>query len=95
MDPHDPRKWHWAEGMPESLAQTKVRMAVKTLNIRHNADGTITISANNYRESIEVEGKSENELFECARYAIICAGFDFSADTERLLRSELGRLNQR
>jgi len=92
MDPHDPRNWNWLDGPPESLTNTKVRMAVKTLNIRHNADGTMTIAANNYRESFEVEGKSEDELFDCAKFAIISAGFDFSADLERLLRSELSKL---
>ena len=52
MDSHDPRTWNWLDGVPESLTNTKVRMAIKTLKIRHNTDNTITISANNYRESI-------------------------------------------
>lgn len=92
MDPHDPRNWNWLDGVPESIANTKVRMAVKTLNIRHNADGTITIAANNYRESIEVDGKTDMELYECAKFAIISAGFDFTDEIGSLLRSELEKL---
>lgn len=75
--------------MPESLANTKARMAVKTLNIRHNADNTITIKANNYTESIEITGKTNPELFEAVKWAIIGAGFDFTPEIGDLVRSEL------
>lgn len=92
MDPHDPRQWHWPEGMPETLAQTKVRMAVKTLTIRRNADKTITISANNYRESFEVEGKTKEELFEYAKFVTLSAGFNITDEIEALIRSELEKL---
>lgn len=88
---HDPRTWHWPEGMPESLANTKARMAVKTLNIRHNADNTITIKANNYTESIEITGKTDPELFEAVKWATIGAGFNWTDDLATLVRSELSR----
>ena len=90
-DPHNPRNWYWPLGMPESIANTKARMAVKTLNIRHNADNTITISANNYRESIEITGKTDMELFEAVKFAIICANFDWTDEIDALVRSELGK----
>jgi hypothetical protein len=92
MDPHDPRTWHWPLGMPETLAKTEVRMAVKTLNIRKNADNTLTVSANNYKESIGLEDKSEQEIYESVKFAIICANFDWNNETADLVRSELEKI---
>lgn len=90
-DPHNPRNWHWPEGMPESLANSKVRMAVKHLNIKHNADGTITIKADNYTESIEIEGKSGEELYDAVKWGIIGAGFQWTNAMAQLVRSELNK----
>lgn len=83
MDSHDPRTWHWAYGAPESL------MSTKTLSIRHNKDNTITISAGNQRESIEVTGKTDPELMEAVRYAVICQDFEWTPAIEELVRTEL------
>ena len=89
MDPHDPRTWYWPEGIPQTLADTKVRMAIKTLNIRRNADNTITISCNNQRESIGLDGKTSDELFESVKFAIICQGFEWDDEKAVLVREEL------
>ena len=88
-DIHDPRTWNWLEGIPESIANTKVRMAVKTLNIRHNADNTITVSANTYKESIGLDGKTPTEVYEAVKFAIICQGFDWTDELVDLVQSEL------
>lgn len=92
MSSHNPREWHWPEGIPESLANTKARMAIKTLNIRKNADNTLTISANNYRESISIEGKTDQELYEACKYAIICASFDWNDEVSTLVSTELAKI---
>jgi len=92
-DIHDPRTWNWLDGVPESLANTKVRMAIKTFTIRRNADGTVTVSANNYRESFEIAGKSDEELFEAVKYALIMAHFSWTDKIEELVRSELDKNN--
>ena len=89
-DHHDPRTWHWAFGMPESLQNsTKVEMGTKTLYIKHNADNTVTVKAGNYTESIGIEGKLDIEVFEAVKYAIICANFEWTDEIESFVRSEL------
>lgn len=99
-DIHDPRTWHWGLGMPETLKDS-IKIGVKDekgkivahriLTIRHNADNTITVRADNYMESVEVTGKSDPELFEAVKYAVICASFEWTDEIEGLVRSELGK----
>jgi len=93
MDPHDPRNWNWLDGPPESLTNTEVRMAIKTFNIRRNADGTITVAANNYRESFEIAGKSEEELLEAVKFALIMAHFSWTDQIAGLVREELEKIS--
>lgn len=64
-------------------------MAKRTLSIRQNKDGTITINSGHYRENIEIRFKSAVQKYDYVRWAIITAGFEFSAETELLVRKEL------
>lgn len=66
-------------------------MAVKTVNIRHNADNTITVRTNNYTESIGIEDKTEKQLFDAVRYALICANFEWTNEVADLVRQELAK----
>jgi hypothetical protein len=94
MDPHNPRNWHWPEGIPESLANTEERMAVKTLHIKHNTDDTITIKVNNYVESIEIQGKTNLELFEAIKWAIICGHFQWNDEIATLVATEISKIRR-
>lgn len=65
-------------------------MAVKTLNIKRNSDNTLTVRANQYVENISIEDKSEEEILEGVRYALICAHFSWNSEIRDLVRRELG-----
>jgi zona occludens toxin (predicted ATPase) len=64
-------------------------MAEKTLSVRRNADGTVTIRSERYRESVDVRSKTPWEKYEAVKWAIITAGFTFSEEVEELVRKEL------
>jgi hypothetical protein len=76
--------------MPQTLADTELRMAVKTVNIRRNADNTLTVRTNNYTESIGIENKTEKQIFDAVKYALICANFEWTNEVADLVRQELG-----
>jgi|RhiMethySRZTD1v2_1073278.scaffolds.fasta_scaffold23651_4 hypothetical protein len=65
-------------------------MGVRTLNIRRNADGTVTISSGGYKESINVREKTPEEKYDAVKWAILTAGFAYSEQIEELVREELG-----
>lgn len=90
-DSHDPRTWHWPQGVPESLANTEVKMAIRTLSIKKNADHTLTVRANNYTEHISIEGKNEDEVFDAVKWALVCANFDWNSNVKDLVRQELAK----
>jgi hypothetical protein len=64
-------------------------MAERVLSVRRNQDGTMTISAGGYRESVEIRSKTPWEKYEAVRWAILTAGFAFTEDVEELVRKEL------
>jgi len=64
-------------------------MAQKTLKIRRNADGTVTISSGGYKESIDVRAKDPWQKFDAVKWAILTAGFAFTPQIEDLVRKEL------
>lgn len=102
MPIHDPRKMQWPQGMPDSIANTlmleqfkdgwSLNLAEKTVSVRRNADHTLTVSADNYKESISISDKTEEELFEAIKYAIICANFEWSDQMNRYVRSEVEKI---
>jgi len=99
MPTHDPRKMQWPGGMPESLANTlmlvhlkdgwEIQLAEKTISVRKNADNTLTISSDTYKESIGLDGKTPTEVYEAVKFAIICQGFDWTDRLVDYVRSEL------
>lgn len=44
------------------------------LKVTKNRDGTITIVAGTYKESISTDSKSQMELLDCIRWAAITGG---------------------
>lgn len=64
-------------------------MAEKTLKIRRNKDGTMTISSGPYSESFSLHDKNSWQKFEAARWAILALGFAFTPQIERLVKKEL------
>ncbi len=64
-------------------------MAQRTLTVRKNADGTVTIRGGRYVESFNLEFKSHWDKYEYIRSAIITAGFTYTEEIEEMVRKEI------
>lgn len=64
-------------------------MGKKTLSVRKNSDGTVTISAGRYKESIEIRSKTPSEKLEAVRWVILTVGLVYSKDVENMVKDEL------
>lgn len=66
-------------------------MRKRTLSIRKNSDGTVTIFAQNpkYVESIDIRELYPEEKYEKIKWAILTAGFAFSEEVERMVREQI------
>ena len=51
----------------------------------------MTIRVGGMSESIEITGKSKDELLDYVKWAVICQGFSWSAEMEEIFRSELAK----
>ena len=49
-------------------------MAVKTVKVRRNADGTMTVRVGRSVEHISTDARSHAQVFDAVRYAIISKG---------------------
>jgi hypothetical protein len=61
-------------------------MAKRTLTIRKNSDGTVTIGSGRYVEHVDVKTKTPEKKFEAVKWAILTAGFYFSEEVEKMVR---------
>jgi hypothetical protein len=65
-------------------------MRKKTLTVRKNRDGTITIRSDRYVEHVDTRGKLPWEKYEIVKWAIVTARIPFTAEIEEIVRDELG-----
>lgn len=61
----------------------------KTVSIKKNSDGTITVSSGGYKEQVDTRFKEVGTIFEEIKWAIIGAGIPFSLEIEELVREVL------
>ena len=64
-------------------------MAKKTLSVRKNADGTVTIKSGGYVENIDVRAKTPWQKYDAVKWAILTAGYVFTGEIEKMVRKEL------